>query len=268
MATYIIGDVQGCYDTLRRLLDKCRYDPAQDRLGFVGDLVNRGPQSLEVLRFIYQLKNPLVVLGNHDFSLLALSVHAHPADKPHHLHQILTAPDYPLLINWLRQQPLMIRDDDLKIIMVHAGIPPIWTLTDAERHAKEVEQTLRGDLFLPFMQHLFGQLPNQWLSTLTGWDRLRYITNAFTRMRFCQTNGTLDLKNKTAYSHNTKRWLPWFQCAHPSLTRKHTVLFGHWAALEGRVPTPHFYGIDHGAVWHGRLTAYRVEDGAQISVLG
>jgi bis(5'-nucleosyl)-tetraphosphatase (symmetrical) len=263
LATYIIGDVQGCYAELQQLLERIHYDPARDRLGFAGDLVNRGPDSLGVLRFVKNLQNPLVVLGNHDFYLLAIGYGAVEYRGGHTLHDILQAPDKLELLDWLRRQPLAIYLQDADAIITHAGIPPQWPLSAALEHAEEVAQLLRNDDFLPYLRELeFHRQPFEtWDERLTGVDRFRYIMNAFTHLRFCSVDGILDLTNKTAQSADPKfrPWYEWYQLPH-------RVLFGHWAALEGKLPHSRCIALDTGCVWGGALTAYRLEDGERFSV--
>lgn len=272
MATYLIGDVQGCYDALQRLLEHINFDPTTDRLGFVGDLVNRGPDSLQVLRFIRSLKDPLIILGNHDFALLALSVDAIPEGKKHNLHPIIAAEDKDEIINWLRGLPLLRVENKTEsepgFIMVHAGIPPIWNLAQALDLNNEVMQALQGDQFNEFMQNLFGTAPVKWDDKLQGWDRLRYITNAFTRMRFCKSDGTLEFAHKYKDRPQDSEFQPWFEFLPPAITAQHILCFGHWAALQGHVATNKVFGLDTGAIWGGTLTAMRISDQKCFSVQG
>jgi len=264
MATYIIGDVQGCYTELQHLLEKVEFNPIKDQLGFLGDLVNRGPDSLAVLRFIKNLSNPLVVLGNHDFYLLALGYDAVEYHGGHTLDAILQAPDKLELLDWLRQQPLMIYLKAFDAVMVHAGIPPQWSLSVTLAHAEEVAQQLRGSNFLNCLRGLEfhrNQL-EKWDDQLTGAQRTRYIVNALTHLRFCTAEGTLDLSNKTAESSNPTLFRPWYEWY--SLPQR--VLFGHWAALEGQPGHPRCLALDTGCVWGRELTAYRLEDGILFSV--
>jgi bis(5'-nucleosyl)-tetraphosphatase (symmetrical) len=266
MATYIIGDVQGCYAELQRLLERINFDPGQDRLGFAGDLVNRGPDSLAVLRFVKNLANPLVVLGNHDFYLLAIGYGAVEYRGGHTLQAVLDAPDKLELLDWLRQQPLAIYLPAFEAVVVHAGIPPQWTLSAALANAAIVEQALRGPDFFNYLRELEFHRTRleKWDEQLTGIERIRYNVNAFTHLRFCTEDGTLDLTNKTAHSEDPGRFRPWYEWYH--LPQR--VLFGHWAALEGRLPNSHCEALDTGCVWGGTLTAYRLEDSQRFSVPG
>lgn len=256
MATYIIGDVQGCYAELQALLNIINYNPAKDRLGFTGDLVNRGPDSLNTLRFIKSLNDPIVVLGNHDFHLLALASNRVTFNGEHTLHQVLEAPDCKSIIDWLRQQPLIYCDTELNFCVVHAGVPPQWSLTSAIDYAAEVEVQLQNENYESFLAELYGDQPTEWSENLVGMPRFRYIVNAFTRMRYCDPAGKLDLQTTSARSAppGMHPWYHWYQEAP---TR---ILFGHWAALEGRCEQPHCKAVDTGCAWGGGLTAYRVED--------
>ena len=198
MATYAVGDLQGCLEPLKCLLEQVRFDPAADTLWLVGDLVNRGPASLETLRFLYAMRDSLVcVLGNHDLHLIAVAYNAERLKKNDTLREIIEAPDGPELIEWLRQMPLIHHDAQRDITLVHAGIPPQWSVEKALLRAAEVEKALRDDTQLPlFLDGMYGNEPAKWDKKLHGIERLRVITNYFTRMRFCTPDGKLDLKSK------------------------------------------------------------------------
>jgi len=264
MATYIIGDVQGCYTELQHLLELVDFNRQKDQLGFVGDLVNRGPDSLSVLRFIKNLPNPLVVLGNHDFYLLAIGYEAVVYHGGHTLDEVLQAPDKLELLDWLRHQALMISLSNFDALLVHAGIPPQWSLAAALDHATEIVNELQGPQFLTFLREFEykRKLPISWQDSLTGMARFDYIVNAFTRMRFCTADGTLDLANKTASVSEPGIFRPWYEWYH----LPHRVLFGHWAALEGRTTQSCCEALDTGCVWGRELTAYRLEDARRFSV--
>lgn len=264
MATYIIGDVQGCYAELQQLLTLVEFDQQRDRLGFVGDLVNRGPESLAVLRFVKKLINPLIVLGNHDFYLLAIGYGAVEYHGGHTLDAVLQAPDKLELLDWLRQQPLMIYLQSVETVMVHAGLPPQWPLPVALAHADEVAQLLRGNDFLDCLRNLefHRNQFEQWDEQLTGAQRMRYIVNAFTHLRFCKKDGALDLTTKTKQSAKLGGFRPWYEWYH--LPQR--VLFGHWAALEGQLEHARCIALDTGCVWGRELTAYRLEDGRRFAV--
>lgn len=263
MAIYVIGDIQGCFDELLKLLELVSYDSEHDRLWFTGDLVNRGPKSLEVLRFVSKLPGVITVLGNHDLMLLALA-YTDLSVKEHTVSEILSAPDKEVLLTWLRHQPLLFEDQNYPYLLVHAGIYPKWTFEEARKYAKEVEQYLQGSNYVAFLTHMFGNLPSSWNPQLKSWDRLRFIVNALTRMRFCDKEGHLDLahKGKTQLSPSL---IPWYQLRKTTPQDK-KILFGHWAALEGKVDDPHFEALDTGCYWGGALTALRLEDGKRFSL--
>lgn len=263
MATYVVGDIQGCFDPLQQLLSKVNFDPAQDHLWTTGDLVNRGPSSLDVLRFFYSLKNSQVVLGNHDLHLLSVlegKATLSPADT---LEPILHAPDRERLTTWLRHQPLLYYDPQFDVVLVHAGLPPQWDLSQALQYAAEVECVLKGPDYQEFLAKMRGNLPNSWQKNYRGWDRLRYITNAFTRLRFCTVQGELDFAYKETVSPTG--YLPWFEVPNRrSAALK--ILFGHWASLEGKTNQENVVALDTGCVWGHCLTALRLEDNAFFHV--
>jgi bis(5'-nucleosyl)-tetraphosphatase (symmetrical) len=265
MSIYTIGDVQGCYEELQGLLQQFHFDAEKDCLWFVGDLVNRGPDSLKVLRFVKQLKNCVTVIGNHDLHLLAIFYAKDALNIDHTLDDVLNAPDAAELIAWLRTMPLIHYDSKLNFALVHAGIYPLWNLEAAIKYAHEVEQALRGNDYIGFLEHMYGNKPDIWHDNLQGYDRLRFIINAFTRMRFCSEDGKLELTSTENASAAPAGYIPWFEVAQRQ-TRKEKILFGHWAALRGEVNMPNIYALDTGCIWGGRLTAMRLEDGEMFSV--
>lgn len=265
---YAIGDIQGCYQPLQELLAAIAFNPAQDRLWLVGDLVNRGPQSLEVLRFISQLATkPIIVLGNHDLHLLAVHSGVRRISRHDTFQDVLAAEDADELCDWLRQQPLIYHDKALAVTMVHAGIPAQWSLQDALHFAQEAQQVLQSEQHAEFFQHMYGNQPALWNDNLEGWDRLRLIINYFTRMRFCTELGELNLKSKTGPTNPPPGTKPWFAVSDRK-THDDTIIFGHWAALEGKAETKNIYALDTGCVWGGQLTAMRLEDRQLFSVPG
>lgn len=260
MATYAIGDVQGCYPELQRLLDKLRFDPLADRLWFCGDLVNRGGQSLETLRLIHELRESCVVtLGNHDLSLLAISQRKPDAQarvNPE-LREVLFADDAPVLFEWLRSQRLLHHDEALGWTMVHAGLAPMWTLRQAQRAAQEVERELSSPRHPRLLKNLFGDRPAVWSSRLQGIERFRASINTFTRMRFCDVQGRIDFDGKGAPGTQRPGMYPWF--AVPGMRQRNLrVVIGHWSAL-GRFAGLGVHAIDTGCVWGGQLTALRLD---------
>jgi len=265
MTVYAVGDLQGCLEPLKCLLERVAFDPANDRLWLVGDLVNRGPQSLETLRYLYAMRDSLVcVLGNHDLHLLAASNNVERLKKGDTLSEILDAADAPELLQWLRQQKLLHHDEHRNAVLVHAGIPPQWTLRKALRLAGEVEQVLRDDQLLrPFLDGMYGNEPNKWDKELQGVTRLRVITNYFTRMRFCTSDGKLDLKGKEGVDTAPPGYAPWFSYKERK-TRDVKIIFGHWAALEGRCSVPGVFALDTGCVWGGAMTLLNVDTGVRL----
>ena len=257
MATYAIGDLQGCYDALQRLLDKLRFDPAQDQLWLAGDLVNRGPDSLASLRFVKSLgDSAITVLGNHDLHLLAIAAD-HKTTKDPGLKAILTASDADELIDWLRRQPLIHFDPELNFSLVHAGIYPSWTLQQALDYADELHQMLASDNYLDFIHHMYGNKPRAWSDDLNSWDRLRFMVNSFTRMRYCDADGKLNLKDKGPIGSQRAGSLPWFDIPKRK-TGKQRILFGHWSTV-GKLKRDDVYALDTGCIWGGDLTALQLD---------
>jgi bis(5'-nucleosyl)-tetraphosphatase (symmetrical) len=258
LATYVIGDIHGCYDPLRRLLDRVDFDPTVDELWSVGDLVNRGPQSLEVLRFLQQLGSGCtVVLGNHDLHLLGAVLGSRPLRPKDTLDEVLRASDLPELVAWLRRRPIAHYDHG--VLMVHAGVLPSWTLADTLRLAKEAQSFLNGDHAEEFFSTMSRNGPESFDESLQGWERARVVIDVLTRIRFCTLAGRLDLECSEGPEQAPAGMLPWF--AHEERrTRGVPVLFGHWAALGGRTPGEHLYALDTGCVWGSSLTALRLED--------
>lgn len=265
MATYAIGDIQGCLEPLKCLLKKINFDAARDTLWLAGDLINRGPDSLETLRFLYRIRDSLeIVLGNHDLHFLAVYYQLRKSGNSDTLKELLRSPDVSILVHWLRQQKLLHHDSALGYTLVHAGIPPQWDLTQALACAGEVETVLKDDRCLDFLAHMYGNNPNQWRDDLQGQERLRLITNYFTRMRFCSADGELELKTKESADAPPAGFSPWFK--HSSRkTRQQKIIFGHWAALEGKADGENVFALDTGCVWGGSLTAMRLDDGAYFS---
>jgi bis(5'-nucleosyl)-tetraphosphatase (symmetrical) len=263
MATYAIGDLQGCFDELQALLKKIKFDPKKDKLWFAGDLVNRGPKSLECVRFVKSLGNSAVtVLGNHDLSCLAKWYCKKP--PPIKLRKLFNAKDAKHLMHWLQKQPLAYYDKEFDTLMVHAGVPPAWSLSQTMLAASELKMVLNSKRAKNFYQHMYGNQPDSWKSGLKGNKRLRYITNALTRMRWCTKQGALDLDCKASPSSKPKNLLPWFEFERELALPK--VIFGHWAALMGNTGSKQFIGVDTGCVWGHYLTAYRLDDGHRFTL--
>ena len=239
------------------MLDAVEFDPARDRLWFVGDLVNRGPDSLECLRFVKSLGDTAItVLGNHDLHLVCVAEGIEHKRKRDTLDQVLAAPDRAELIAWLRQLPLMHVEDEYAL--VHAGLLPDWDVAQAAGLAREVEKRLRGPDYRTFLVRLYGDEPNRWDDALTGDDRLRLIVNAMTRLRVCDGGGAMVLKFKGDPGEVSDKWTPWFDVA-SRRSRDHTIVCGHWSALGVHV-RPDLLSLDGGCVWGRSLTAVRLED--------
>ena len=257
MAIYAIGDVQGCYDELMSLLKKIDFNADVDRLWFAGDLVNRGPKSLEVLRFVKSLgERAVTVLGNHDLHLLALTQGNSSHYKHSTLDAILAAPDRHELIDWLRHRPVMYHHEKRGYSLIHAGLPPQWDLTTAHARAQELEETLRGPGFHRFCQEMYGNQPDLWRDELEGMERLRFITNAFTRLRYCTPDGRLSMRDKGAPGSQSNGALPWYEVPGRA-TRNDRILFGHWSTLGFR-QAGNVWCLDSGCLWGGSLTALRL----------
>ncbi|MDE1315114.1 bis(5'-nucleosyl)-tetraphosphatase (symmetrical) ApaH [Vibrio aestuarianus] len=258
MANYIVGDIQGCFDELQHLLATVKFQPQHDTLWLAGDLVARGPKSLETLRFVKALGNSArVVLGNHDLHLLAVSIGIHPAKSRDKTLPILQAHDADELLEWLRHQPLMAEHPEF--VMCHAGISPQWDLNTAREAAKEVAAVLQGENWRWLIEQMYSNTPDIWSHKLQGIERYRYIINAYTRMRFCFTDGRLDMACKLPPQQvSDDALVPWFDVPQRIPLDK-TVVFGHWAALEG-YRSQSCIGLDTGCVWGGTLTMLRWED--------
>nr|VFJ91102.1 MAG: Bis(5'nucleosyl)-tetraphosphatase, ApaH [Candidatus Kentron sp. H]VFJ91953.1 MAG: Bis(5'nucleosyl)-tetraphosphatase, ApaH [Candidatus Kentron sp. H]VFJ98803.1 MAG: Bis(5'nucleosyl)-tetraphosphatase, ApaH [Candidatus Kentron sp. H] len=297
MSTYAIGDLQGCFAPFTALLAEITFDPENDHLWLCGDLVNRGPESAKVLRFIRGLgERAVAVLGNHDLALLAVAAGTKSPRKNDTHDNVLAAPDRDELIHWLRRRPLLHHDPALGFAMVHAGFPPQWDRATAARRAGEVASVLGDDTrWTDFVANMYGNEPDRWSEGLTGWDRLRFITNALTRLRYCREDGALDLEVAGPPGAGKAHLRPWFE-----LTDRHSIgeriVFGHWATLALQPPTlpdparspggrsapaartdpfdffTHLherhgvYPLDTGCVWGNRLTALRLEDRRYFSV--
>ncbi|GAB3058785.1 symmetrical bis(5'-nucleosyl)-tetraphosphatase [Stenotrophomonas tumulicola] len=259
MSVWAIGDLQGCYDVTQRLLEKIRFDPAQDTLWFAGDLVNRGGQSLETLRLVHSLRaNSVVVLGNHDLSLLAVGARSEEEQRKVNpdLLRVVTAEDRDVLLEWLRLQKLVHTDRELGWMMVHAGLAPKWTTQLAEKHAREVEQQLHGNGYRKLLRNMYGDKPI-WAPNLAGYDRSRAIINFFTRMRYCTPRGRIGIEDKGTPGTQEQGLYPWFEVP-GRVERDLKVVCGHWSAL-GLTITQGVHAIDTGAVWGGKLTALQLD---------
>lgn len=264
MSTYAIGDLQGCYSELQDLLDKINFDETNDQLWFVGDLVNRGPESLACLRFVKSLGTKAkIVLGNHDLHLLAI---ANKVRKPHRndtVDEILNADDSEELLDWLKHQPLLVTDPDLQFTMIHAGLPPQWSIEQAKELAQETEILLQSEQFNDFIHNMYGDQPDTWSDELIDDDRHRFIINSFTRIRYIENDGKLNLKEKASPGSQDKTLTPWYAIPERK-TKKERIIFGHWSTVHlGNKNDFKQYNVtplDTGCLWGRELTAMRLED--------
>ena len=268
MATYAIGDLQGCLTPLKRLLDKLQFDPANDRLWFVGDLVNRGPKSLETLRFVYGLGDAAVtVLGNHDLHLLAVVYGIRKPSGKDTFNKIINAPDCEELCFWLRRRPLLHHDAKLGYTLVHAGIHPHWSLQFALSLADELQEVLPSDDFIEFLHNMYGNTPASWSNDLgkhkNKHKRRRFAVNVFTRMRYCYKDGTLNFDFNGPPSKAPKGLVPWYQ-VRKRIKPEHTILFGHWSSHPAMAPGG-VMPLDRGCLWGGSMAAYELESGITVS---
>jgi bis(5'-nucleosyl)-tetraphosphatase (symmetrical) len=266
MATYAIGDVQGCYDALSRLLDAIKFDATKDQIWFCGDLVNRGGQSLEVLRLVKSIdQSSVTVLGNHDLSLLAISEREESAQRRVNpdLQRVIFAEDRDALLGWLRERPLFHADAGLGFALIHAGLAPKWTLSIAAKRAREVEQKLRNPRSRRrVLQYMYGNKPAAWSPSLQGLDRTRAIINVFTRLRYCDVKGRIAFDEKGAPGSQTPGLYPWYEVPGHAV-RDLKVVFGHWSTL-GLFQGLGVLGIDTGSVWGGKLTAVELNQDCRI----
>ena len=257
MAIYAVGDVQGCYAELVQLLNQIKFDPATDQLWLVGDLVNRGPGSLEVLRLVKAMgDSAITVLGNHDLHLLAVAEGVAELNRIDTLDEILNAPDRDELLHWLRNQRLLHAQDGY--VLVHAGLLPQWSVAQAERLAREVETALRSDDYATFLSRMYGNSPHNWDDSISGYKRLRVIVNAFTRMRICTHEGEMEFRFKGEVEHIPAGYMPWFDVPKRA-SRDATIIVGHWSAL-GLLLRKNVIALDTGCLWGGPMSAIRLED--------
>ncbi len=257
MSTYAIGDIQGCFDEFEQLLQQIKFNAAHDRLWLVGDLVNRGPGSLAVLRLVKSLGDAAItVLGNHDLHLLAVATGVAKLHRSDTLDEILHAPDRDELLAWLRRQRMLHVQDGY--VLVHAGLLPAWTVQHAQQLAHEVEQALRGDDYATFLEKMYGNTPDHWDEALSGYKRLRVICNALSRMRVCTAQGEMEFRFKGELRDVPDGFIPWFDVPGRASVEA-TVIFGHWSAL-GLMLKPNAMALDTGCLWGDALTAVCLDD--------
>ncbi|RDV28075.1 symmetrical bis(5'-nucleosyl)-tetraphosphatase [Alteromonas aestuariivivens] len=263
--TLVVGDIQGCYDGLMRLLDKAKFNPERDRLYAVGDLVARGSNSLKTVNYLMKLGDRFSsVLGNHDLHFLAVCEGLKKAKKSDKLKKLLDSPILPEAIEWFRNFPLA-QQIHPGYVMVHAGLYPHWSTKELLEHSEEVSSVLRGPDYRQLLEHMYGSDPHHWSDHSSGYSRLRFIINATTRMRFLKGDKDLEFAHKGA-PESEKLLTPWFEIPNPKLQSHETILFGHWAALAGETHNSQFIGLDTGYVWGQRMSAYRIEDARVIRV--
>ena len=273
MSNFAIGDIQGCFDELSKLLDKINFDPYQDKLWFVGDLVNRGPDSLRTLDLIYSIRESChLVLGNHDIHFLAIAEGLRKPFKEDTLQELLISENLDLYTKWLRNQSLLhyekidCENGPKTYLMTHAGIPPHWSWEEALRASQEIRVALSSDnLYMEYLKNIYGNKPTKSKTYLSRLERLRLNTNYLTRMRFCKIDGELELEYKGTITDKPKGFKAWFD--HPSSIQNENlhIIFGHWAALGGKTGISNIISVDTGCVWGNKLTAFRLEDSRVFS---
>lgn len=263
MATYVIGDIQGCFEAFKELLVAIAFNPAGDRLWLCGDLVNRGENSIGTLRWCMAHDDQVVaILGNHDLHLLAVAEGFVPPHRNDTLAEILDAPDRAEVLHWLRHRPMLHREGNW--LMVHAGLLPEWTPELAESLARELEAALRGPGYLDFLARMYGNEPRRWAPVLTGQDRLRLVANAMTRLRYLHPNGDMEFQHKCAPADAPAELIPWYAMPERQ-SRGVRVLFGHWSTL-GLLAGEDVVSLDTGCLWGGALSAIRLEDARLFQV--
>lgn len=266
MTTFAIGDLQGCREQFEALLDKIQFNPDKDKLWFTGDLVNRGPDSLGTLRLLYSLRDQVVtVLGNHDLHMLAVARCPELANRKDTFNDVLNAPDAETLLSWLESQPLLHENDNY--VITHAGIYPFWTLNEARQLVREIEGVLATENKYTYYRSMYGNEPEKWDEGLQGQDRLRFITNCFTRMRFFDENHNLKMDYKATIQAAPDDYIPWYKLCQ-DLWEDKTLLIGHWAALLSREPRDNLKCLDTGCIWGNTLSAYALDDKVWYQVPG
>lgn len=261
MATYLIGDLQGCFTEFQAILKQARFDPSQDQLWLVGDLVSRGKYSKQTLDWMLENQQAVFsVLGNHDLHLLAISHGIRRAKPKEYLEPLLTSKRLPEYVEWLRKQPLMRIHPEQQFAISHAGIWPHWRLAEAKKLAEEVEAVLQSDNYVSLLKAMYNDQPDYWQDDLTGMERYRFIINAFTRMRYCLPDGSLELATKAPPRQAPATLVPWFTLRQHLQHDSMPLIFGHWAALMGQTQSSQIIGLDTGCLWGNWLTLLRWED--------
>ncbi len=265
MATYAIGDIQGCYQSFRKLLKKIKFNPLTDKLWLAGDMINRGQDSLQTMQFILDNQQHIQsVLGNHDLHFLAVAHNCQEIHAKDTFDDILNSDLKQEVVAWLSKQPLALYNKSFDTLMVHAGMPFNWSKKQTLKYSQEVSKKIQSASRYQFYLSMYGNLPDTWQRELTGHNRLRYITNALTRMRYCHPDGRLELKVKSSPGEQNSHLIPWFELENQQY--QGSIIFGHWASLEGRSGFDNIHALDTGCVWGGRLTAFRLEDNKRFYV--
>lgn len=266
MATYIVGDIQGCYSGLMRLLDKAEFCQQQDTLIAVGDLIGRGKEALQTLQFLTSLGAQFnTVLGNHDLHFLAVSQGVRDAKAEDRFDKLLSSSYREDYVQWLRQQPLALQLSP-DTLVTHAGLYPQWSINKALKFSQRIHDKLVADEWVNLLANMYRPTTNQWQQGLSGTEKDNFIINAFTRMRFLTTDGELNLKAKSTPKETLASLIPWFEYNNPKLKPHQTVIFGHWAALNGETNKSQYIGLDTGYIWGNKLTLHHVESGCKISI--
>lgn len=259
MADYFIGDIQGCFQGLNKALAEVQFEHGRDTLWLTGDLIARGEDSLSTLNFLTQHDSSVrTVLGNHDLHFLAVANGIKRVNPKDNLAALLDSPQLQFFVDWLRQQPLLLPLPDKSGFLSHAGLPPGWATTDAEKWAEQLHKTLSSEDYLDFLPNMYGNEPAKWSENLTALEKLKFTVNGLTRMRFCDRDGKLNFADKTspsvdAHEHQKKSLIPWYEFE-PERFDKTKWVFGHWAALMGKTSVPNVIGLDTGYVWGNYLT--------------
>jgi len=265
MATYVIGDIQGCYQSFKTLLKKIQFSPQHDRLILAGDMINRGANSLAIMMYILEHQaNIQCILGNHDLHFLAVAHQCQPLGKNDTFVDILQSKNREFIVNWLSQQPLTVYEQSFDTLILHAGLPYNWSKQMALDHSQEVSKVLQSPNASQFYTAMYGDQPDEWVDELSGFDRLRYITNALTRMRYCYPDGRLELQTKQPPHEQNNGLVPWFELENQLFSGN--IVFGHWASLQGQCVKTRIDAIDTGCVWGGKLTALRLDDKKRFQV--
>ncbi|CAL4319392.1 Bis(5'-nucleosyl)-tetraphosphatase [symmetrical] [Buchnera aphidicola (Chaitophorus populicola)] len=266
MSTYFIGDIHGCYDQFYSLLEKVKFNDIKDEIWITGDLVGRGPKSLEVLKYVFSLKKKArLVLGNHDLNLLSIYFNIEKKSIEKEISELLNFSSLKFIIKKLKNTPLVQYDLNRKILMSHAGIFPKWTLKEIIKYSEEAQFKLSGKNFLKYLRYMKGDFPNVWSKNLNKYNRFRFIVNSFTRMRYCNINSELDFSYKDTPPHFNKNFLPWFSIKN-KLDSDYSIFFGHWSSLKNTTTPENFFSLDTGCCWGRKLTILRWEDKKKFTI--